>query len=869
MHNDPLIGQRLGNFRIDRLLGRGGMGQVYAGYDLNLERPVALKVIDTRHRENASYGQRFLREARAIATCRHEHIVQIYAAGDQDGLHFFAMEYIEGEDLGVILRRAATRGELLAQAEVLRIGRALAGALDYAHAKGIIHRDVKPANVMIARDGRVVLMDFGLALDVDRGSIGEVFGSAHYIAPEQARRSSEAVPQSDLYALGVILYELLTGSVPFDDPSATSVAVQHLTLPPPPPRTRNPALSPAIETVLLTALSKAPAERYQTGAELIAALAAALPQAAPPTALLPSLLRTDSLTGQQLGDYVLEAPLGRGGMAHIYRGRDVRLQRQVAIKVIDTPFREDTVYTTRFTREAQAIAQLEHPHIVRLYQYGDADGLLYMAMEYVDGITLDGRIRQERASGRTMPPAEALALLRPICAALDYAHRQGVIHRDVKPANILIDQQGRPVLADFGLALLTDIGTRGEIFGTPHYMAPEQAISSANVTPQSDLYAVGVMLYELLTGQVPFDDPDPLAVAMQQMTEPPPPPRQIAPAITPALEGVILRALVKDPAGRYPTGAALMAALDQALAGQPSAAPPPLAAVAPGGGTPAEPPPATPLPAWDRPTLAPPAAASGALRPPRAAPGPWVRRHPLASGLVAAGLILLALLLVRSRNDDPAIAAALATRTAQLATTPTPGSQQAAVGGQPGGEPAETRDLPADLSGAVLIEDALTSAAWYTQQDASGSMAYVDGAYQLAIPAGVNTFWSLAPSSLAIPEDQVALSVTTTPQAGKAGIVFGFKGLSNHYRLVTQADGSFSLEKRSGRSIETLASGTGATAGPLTLVLRGAAVRVYAGSDLLGEAQLETAPGGRFGLILTTPDAGEALFRGFSVRAVP
>ncbi|HYF66026.1 MAG TPA: serine/threonine-protein kinase, partial [Herpetosiphonaceae bacterium] len=198
MHNDPLIGQYLGAYRIDRLLGRGGMGQVYAGHDTALERTVALKVIDTRHRENASYGQRFLREARAVASWRHEHIIQIYAAGDQDGLHFFAMEYIDGEDLSAVLRRNAAQAQLLAAAEVLRIGRAVAGALDYAHARGIIHRDVKPANVMIARDGRVVLTDFGLALEVERGSIGEVFGSAHYIAPEQARRSSEAVPQSDL-----------------------------------------------------------------------------------------------------------------------------------------------------------------------------------------------------------------------------------------------------------------------------------------------------------------------------------------------------------------------------------------------------------------------------------------------------------------------------------------------------------------------------------------------------------------------------------------------------------------------------------------------------------------------------------------------
>ncbi|HYF66349.1 MAG TPA: serine/threonine-protein kinase, partial [Herpetosiphonaceae bacterium] len=597
------------------------------------------------------------------------------------------------------------------------------------------------------------------------------------------------------------------------------------------------------------------------------------PGQAPGTIKLPSLLRTDSLTGQQLGDYLLEAPLGRGGMAHIYRGRDVRLQRQVAIKVIDTPFREDATYTTRFAREAQAIAQLEHPHIVRLYQYGDADGLLYMAMEYVDGTTLDARTRQYRDGGQRMPIAEAVALLRPICAALDYAHRRGVIHRDVKPANILIDRQGRAVLADFGLALLTDSGTRGEIFGTPHYMAPEQAISSANVAPQSDLYAVGVMLYELLTGRLPFDDPDPLAVAMQQMTEPPPPPRQIAPDLPPEVEGVILRALAKEPAGRYRTGADLMAALDLALPAQPpaiatdrlaSVSAPPVSLAAPTA-VPAAPdlgydqtPPPAAAPRWEQPTLL-------QAGPPAARRNWWSGRLPLAAALLVGALILA--LLIKGRNDGAALTAAQATQTAQTTVSAGgPAEQPAGVSGASTQDPTATgAQLPADLSGAVLIPDALTAAPWHTQQESSGSMSYVDGRYRLAIPAGINTFWSLAPSSLGIPEDNVALAVSSAPQAGKAGILFGFKGLSDHYRLVTQPDGSFSIERRVGREIQTLASGAGAGGGPLVLVLRGATVRAYAGTSLLGEAQLDGAPGGRFGLILTTPDAGEAFFQTLAV----
>ncbi len=183
MTDDPLIGQQLANFRVDRVLGRGGMGQIYIGQDVKLERPVAIKVIDTRFRANPSYAERFVREARAVATWRHDSIIQIFYADDTDGLYYFVMEYIAGKDLSQILAAHTANHTLLPHGAVLQIGRAIASALDYAHSKGVIHRDVKPSNVMVAEDQRVVLMDFGLALDMQAGSAGEVFGTAHYIAP--------------------------------------------------------------------------------------------------------------------------------------------------------------------------------------------------------------------------------------------------------------------------------------------------------------------------------------------------------------------------------------------------------------------------------------------------------------------------------------------------------------------------------------------------------------------------------------------------------------------------------------------------------------------------------------------------------------
>ena len=273
---DPLLGRQLANYRIESLIGRGGMASVYFARDVKLDRPVAIKVIDARFRGNPSYTARFLQEARSVAAWRHENIIQVYYADDEDDLYYFAMEYIDGPNLSQILAGLKAQGARMPFDEVLRYGRAVANALDFAHSRNVIHRDVKPANVMVAKDGRIVLGDFGLALDAQQGSFGEVFGTAHYTAPEQARRSNEAVPQSDLYSLGIMLFEMLTGVVPFDDPSPASVALQQIVQPPPSPRQLNPELSAAVEAVLLKALSKQPADRYQTGAELMDALEKAM-----------------------------------------------------------------------------------------------------------------------------------------------------------------------------------------------------------------------------------------------------------------------------------------------------------------------------------------------------------------------------------------------------------------------------------------------------------------------------------------------------------------------------------------------------------------------------------------------------------------
>ena len=274
--NDPLIGKELGDYLLQSLIGRGGMARVYLGYDKNLDRYAAIKVIETHlitGSDSAEYYERFQREARSIAKLNHPNIVGIYQFGQYGRNYYMAMEFIDGRDLRLVLKDYNRKGEMIPVPRMLRVLRHMASALDYAHEKGVIHRDIKPSNILVTKeDDKAVLTDFGLALNVPEGTVGNTFGSAHYIAPEQAVSSAQAVPQSDLYSLGIVLYEMMTGRVPFDDASAMSVALKHLSDPPPPPSQLNPAISSHVEAVILKSLEKEPHERYQDGQTFMRAL---------------------------------------------------------------------------------------------------------------------------------------------------------------------------------------------------------------------------------------------------------------------------------------------------------------------------------------------------------------------------------------------------------------------------------------------------------------------------------------------------------------------------------------------------------------------------------------------------------------------
>ncbi|MDW8300678.1 MAG: protein kinase, partial [Anaerolineae bacterium] len=273
------------------------------------------------------------------------------------------------------------------------------------------------------------------------------------------------------------------------------------------------------------------------------------------------------LVGRQLGQYLITGVLGSGGMATVYRAQQTSVKREVAVKVIETKLTRNPEFVKRFEREAQTVAALSHPHILKLFDFGNQDDLLYLVMELVSGGSLAARLRER---GK-LDAQEAAAYLEQVGKALDHAHARGVVHRDLKPQNILLDQDGNAILSDFGIARIAGEMTRmtgsGMAMGTPSYMAPEQWYGR-EVDGRTDVYAMAVMAYELLTGELPFTGDTPPQLMFQHLNEAPPPLRRKRPDLPQSLEKVLLKGMAKRPEARFQSASAFAEAFREALSGK-------------------------------------------------------------------------------------------------------------------------------------------------------------------------------------------------------------------------------------------------------------------------------------------------------------
>ena len=546
-------------------LGRGGMGVIYRAVQTSPpRRPVALKLIRDGALAGPQDRARFRIEAEAAARLRHPNVIEVYDVGEHRGLPYYAMELAEGSSLD---KHLAGRPQPVAWAAALV--RTLARAVEHAHANGVIHRDLKPANILLVsgeaaseeRTGdspltthQPKITDFGLAKRLGSDSTawtqdGAVLGTAGYMAPEQAAGRAAAVgPAADVYALGAILYELLTGRPPFWAGTWNEAVERVIRTEPTPPTRSRPDLPPALETVCLQCLEKDPESRYPTAGALADDLDRFLdgrPVAAKPLDAIQRLARLAAQDGYQLAGEV-----GRGPRSTVYRATHGPLGQAVAVKVFPAGICSADEWETRFRRATEQWAALAHPQVALVQRAGWWDGIPFIATEFVPHGSL-----ADRLTGRPLPVGDAVRLVERLAEVVCYLHRQGVVHGNMKPANVLFAAGDIPRVVDLhptgGLTCGPLPAGDEESVGLA-YLAPELAREpAAGARQHTDVYGLGVILYELLAGHAPFSGATADEVLRQVCYQEPEPPSRFNPKVTAALSSFCLRCLRKDRWRRY------------------------------------------------------------------------------------------------------------------------------------------------------------------------------------------------------------------------------------------------------------------------------------------------------------------------------
>ena len=642
----------LGRYMLLKRIARGGMGEVLLASTMGIEgaeRPVIVKIIRREHKKDPNFYARFLDETRVQAQLSHSGVAQVIDAAldDATGEPYAVVEHVEGKSLGELRHRAVQTGHRIAWADAVALAQLIAEGLAHVHERkdasgrplAIVHRDLSPQNVMVSFTGEVKIIDFGTARGQNRRChtvAGVVFAKPGYVAPEVANGDTGDA-RVDLYALGVMLWELCAGRRFLQgDAQAHLAKVARNELDPPKiaaqigaPEGLDAAIAKltafdrdarylaarAAATDLAKLLGSAPAlasgERgvRQRSSHLMHALfpgeplasrkefarlvsaarnrkaAAQRPQAAPapkaeapkaeaPKPEAPKAPKANAAPSLEGTRYRQIREIGRGASSVVYEVEHELSKKRAALKVLVGEGTLSADDVERFRRGARALSLLEHENLVRIQDVGVlADGRPFCVMDLHEGETLKDHLARERGADYR----EALGIASKILAALEVAHAAGIVHRDIQPSNVMLTSGGGLRVLDFGLAagraISLDPAAQGPardvvIHGTPEYMAPEQATGGA-VDGRADLYSVGCVAFEMLTGRLPFEGPGAVAILDQKRKGSPPKPAEIAPSrgIPEAVSEVVMKALARHPSARFQSATEMRKAIDAALAG--------------------------------------------------------------------------------------------------------------------------------------------------------------------------------------------------------------------------------------------------------------------------------------------------------------
>lgn len=523
---DGVDGEVFGRYRLLGVLRSGSTGTVYRAHDTMMSRDVAIKVLSPELAAEPGCQERFRREVSIGTQLNDPNIIPIYEAGEIEGRLYLVMPAVpDGITVQDLLRRDGPTHPAVAARVIVQV----ASALEAAHVAGLVHGDMKASSLLVG-GAFVYLIDFGAT--PTGGDTADV--------------------RTDIYALTAVLYECLTGqpAVAGEDGPPK---------PAPKPTDVDPAIPAGFDGVIARGMAEDPDDRYQTARELAAATHNALTATAAADAS--GAVATKEV---EFGRYRLFEKLGQGSMGAVYRAHDTALGRDVAIKLLQPELAAEPGFQERFRREAYAAARLASPNIIPIYETGEFDGRLYLVMPIIDGVDLNKVLK----SDGPMSPQKAVRVVEQVAAALDAAHKSGLVHRDVKPSNLLMVGEDFVYLIDFGLVheagagrlTLTNVAP-----GSPAYMAPERFNAGKSVDARADVYSLTCVLYECLTGRLPFSGGGVEGLAAAHRTDEPPKPSSLDPAIPAAFDGVIARGMAKEADDRYQSAHELAVAARAAL----------------------------------------------------------------------------------------------------------------------------------------------------------------------------------------------------------------------------------------------------------------------------------------------------------------